>query len=281
MARKPRVFYKSALYHIIQRGNNRNPIYEDEADKAMFFNLLLSAKEKYDFEILYYVLMDNHYHMILEAGDISISKALQYLHTSYSKYYNKKYNRSGGNYEGRYTSKLVTSQRYYYQLLKYLAHNPVEAGIVKNAKDYKWSSHQHIRSRHSDIINISKTLSFFPGPEGKAFASYIDLIEGDGGNKADYGLLPEKNEQKLSDSLDYILQTTMKLTQETISRMKRGDKTHDLLDARRNFIAQAFSHGFKIKEIAGHISLSYECVRSYVKNINFSKVLQNVVLVPQ
>jgi putative transposase len=272
MGRKPRIFYNGALYHIIQRGNNKDYIYKDNSDKTMFFNLLLLAKEKCGFEVLYYVLMDNHYHMILESGDIPISKALQLLNTSYSKYFNKKYNRSGGIYEGRYASLLITSQRYYYQLLKYMAFNPVEAGIVKNAKDYKWGAHQHIRSGHSNIINICKTLSFFSGSEGNAFADYIDLIEHDAGNKSDYGLLPEKSEQSLCSSLDHILQT-MGLTEEMISRLKRGDKTSELIDARRNFITQAFMHGYRIKEIANHISLSYESVRSYVKNNHIQKVL--------
>ena len=104
MGRKLRELYNEALYHIIQRGNNRNYIYEDIMDKKMFFRLLLDTREKCGFKILYYVLMDNHYHLLVQTGDITIDKIIQRLNTAYSKYYNKKYNRSGSIYGGRYNS---------------------------------------------------------------------------------------------------------------------------------------------------------------------------------
>ncbi|MGI6728249.1 MAG: transposase [Anaerovoracaceae bacterium] len=264
MGRKHRVMYSGALYHIIQRGNNRNYIYEDISDKKIFFKLLLDARKKCEFHVLYYVLMDNHYHMILESGDIPISKGIQRLNTAYSKYYNKKYSRSGGIYGGRYTLVLITETKYYYQLLKYIAHNPIKAGLVKKPDEYRWSAHPSIKSGNCRIVNIEKTLSFFPSPKPKALREYIDLIEHDLEIKSDYGMVPVKDEQKLSDALDYILRD-INLSEDLIVRIKSGDKSVRLKEARNQFMKEAYKAGFRIKEIANHISYSYEGVRKVVK----------------
>ena len=162
MGRKPRVLYDGALYHIIQRGNNRNYIYEDVQDKKMFFELLLEIKQRCGFQILYFVLMDNHYHLILESGELPISKGIQLLNHKYSKYFNKKYSRTGTIYGGRYTAVLVKDTSYYYQLLKYIARNPVKAGIVKRPEDYRWSAHRDVKVEDGRIMNIEKMLSYFP-----------------------------------------------------------------------------------------------------------------------
>lgn len=264
MGRKPRIIYCGALYHIIQRGNNKNYIYEDNLDKKMFFKLLLDAREKCDFKILYYVLMDNHYHMVIEAGDIPISKAIQRLNTAYSKYYNKKYSRIGGIYGGRYTASLITETKYYFQLLKYLADNPVKAGIVKNPSDYRWSAHTSIKSRDNSIVDIDRTLSYFPSPKSKVMQDYINLIENDLEIKSDYGLFPIKEAQKLSDSLDYIL-ASLNFSEDVFIKIKQGDKSSNIKAERDCFIKKAYEAGFKIKEIAKHLSFTYEGIRKVVK----------------
>jgi len=260
MGRKPRIIFSGALYHIIQRGNNKNFIFEDISDKKMFFKILLETKAKYSFQILYYLLMDNHYHLLLEAGEIPISKSIQILNTAYSKYYNKKYNRSGTVYGGRYSASLVADTRYYYQLLKYIANNPVKAGIVKNHSDYRWSAHMSIKTGNRTIVAIERTLSYFPSPSSKVLMEYINLIENSAELSSDYGLVANKEAQKLADSLDFILQN-MKLSEVILSGIKKGDKNRVFKNDRDAFIQQASAAGFKTKEIAAHISFSYEYVR--------------------
>ena len=273
MGRKPRTIFTGALYHIIQRGNNKNFIYDDIMDKKMFFKILVETKTKYDFQILYYVLIDNHYHLLLEAGDIPISKSIQILNTAYSKYYNKKYNRTGTVYGGRYTASLVTDTRYYYQLLKYIANNPVKAGIVKNQSDYRWSAHISIKTGNRSIIAINRTLSYFPSPASKVLGEYVNLIENNAEISSDYGLVSNKEAQKLKDSLDYILQN-MKLSESIQMGIKNGDKNVSFKNERDEFIKLAINAGFKTKEIASHISYSYEYVRRIT---NSGKITSNTL----
>lgn len=264
MGRKPRVVYSGALYHIIQRGNNRNYIYEDIRDKRKFFELLLEAREACGFQILYYVLMDNHYHLVLEAGETPIWKAIQKLNVAYSKYYNQKYNRSGSIYGGRYTAYVVKDSKYYYQVLKYIAQNPVKAGIVKTPEEYRWSAHWAIRSGKTQVVNLKRALSYFPGSEQQAKQSYLDLIEQDKEITSEYGLLPMKEAKKVADALQYLLKT-MDYPEDTRQRILRGDKRVSIKQERDAFIRAAYGAGFAAKDIALFLSFSPEGVRKVLR----------------
>lgn len=263
MGRKPRRVSKGALYHIVQRGNNRNYVYENITDKNCFLRLLVESKEVGRYRILYYVLMDNHYHLILESGEVPYWKGLQWLNTTYSKYYNKKYNRSGGIYEGRYSAWEIGDTRHYYQLLKYIAENPVKAGIVKKPRDYRWSAHPDIIASRNQIVDVARTLSYFPGPLSKAKAEYIDLIEHERTIKSDYGLVPTKDEQKLKDALDFIL-STFSFPEQVVENIRQGRKATKVKTERDQFIAAAYQAGFSVREIAEYLSLSYEGVRKII-----------------
>ena len=264
MGRKPREFLSEGLYHIIQRGNNRNYIYEDIQDKKRFFQLLLDAREKCGFQILYFVLMDNHYHLLLESGEVPISKGIQRLNTAYSKYYNKKYNRTGGICGGRCTQSLVTDTRYFYQLLKYIARNPMKAGLVKRPEEYRWSAHPDVKAGKRHMVNIDRLLSYFPSHGSKALTEYINLIENEAEITTDYGLLPVKEEKKLADALNYIMKT-IGLNESQIQRIRKGDKNRQLQPDRNRFIQEAYAAGFQTKEIANHISYTYEAVRKILQ----------------
>lgn len=260
MGRKPRIMYNGALHHIIQRGNNRNYIYEDVDDKKMFFNLLLDSKEKHGFEILYYVLMDNHYHLVLESGDVPISKGIQWLNTAYSKYYNKRYCRTGTIYGGRYTPVLIRDTKYYCQLLKYIALNPCRAGIANKPENYRWSAHLAVKAGDRKILNIDRLLSYLPSPADKSLADYISLIENNKEMISGYGFLPIKDEQKRNDVLEDILRR-MNVKEDCILRIQKGEKSPELVEIKAEFIHIAHAEGFKTKEIAAYLSYSYEAVR--------------------
>ena len=88
MGRKPRVEYYGAIYHIIQRGNNKKPIFKDERHKNFLLKILSETKEIYDFKIFAYVIMDNHYHFLIRTFNIPISKIMHLINTRYGKYYN-------------------------------------------------------------------------------------------------------------------------------------------------------------------------------------------------
>ena len=95
MARKPRIHYENAIYHVIARGNNRENIFLDARDKDKYLELIGKYKQKYGFELFAYVLMDNHVHLLIYIDQISISKIMQGIQQTYTQYYNKKYRHVG------------------------------------------------------------------------------------------------------------------------------------------------------------------------------------------
>lgn len=154
MARLPRIDMAGVPAHVIQRGNNRAACFFAEADYAYYLECLKKAAKKYACAIHAYVLMTNHVHLLLTptaAG--AVSSLMQAIGRNYVGYVNHVYQRTGTLWEGRYKSSLIDSERYLLACYRYIEHNPVRAGMVKQAEDYRWSSClTHIQGLPSDSI---------------------------------------------------------------------------------------------------------------------------------
>jgi putative transposase len=108
MARKPRVEYRRALYHVIVRGNQRQVIFRSEIDRKYYLNRLEEYRQRYGFKVYAYVLMSNHVHMLLETGQVPLSKIMHGLQLRYTGYYNRRYKKVGHLFQGRYKAILPT-----------------------------------------------------------------------------------------------------------------------------------------------------------------------------
>jgi len=146
MARPFRIQYEGAIYHVMSRGIERGTIFLTDKDYLRFLECLERAVEKFNLEIFTFVLMGNHYHLLLRTPKSNLSKAMQWLQTAYSVYYNLKHQRSGHLFQGRYKSILVGEESYWQKLSFYIHLNPIRAGMVKDLNDYRWSSyHDYVR----------------------------------------------------------------------------------------------------------------------------------------
>jgi len=142
MPRKPRFYISEVPVHVVQRGNNRDPIFFDEADYQAYLKWLKEAAKKYCCKIHAYVLMTNHVHLLLTPNDESgVSRLMQYIGRYYVQYVNHTYGRTGTLWEGRYKSSLVDSERYLLTCSRYIELNPVRASMVSHPGDYPWSSY--------------------------------------------------------------------------------------------------------------------------------------------
>jgi len=177
MKRKDRNFYTGGIYHIYQRGNNKAYIFDDPIDKATFVNIIKRTIGKYPCHLLYYVLMDNHYHLMVEMMDVEISHMMHEINRRYSQYYNKKYNRCGTIYGDRFKSNIVPDTTYFLKLLQYIANNPVKAGLVRHPSQYQWSAHMEMVSKQSMLIDKNRLLSYFGFSFSSAVKSYMANIE--------------------------------------------------------------------------------------------------------
>ena len=141
MARLWRIQYKDAIYHVMARGVAQGMIFLTDDDYHRFLECIERAVEKFHLEIFAFVLMGNHYHLFLRTPEGNLSRAMQWLQTSYTVYYNLKHNRCGHLFQGRYKSILVGEESYWQRLSFYIHLNPIRAGIVKDINEYKWSSY--------------------------------------------------------------------------------------------------------------------------------------------
>lgn len=169
MARLPRYEVLGVPQHVIQRGNNRQAIFADDADYRAYLGWLGQAAGEHGVEIHAYVLMTNHVHLLVtpqSAG--SIGRTLQSLGRRYVQYFNRSYGRSGTLWEGRYRSTVIDAERYFLICSRYIELNPVRAGMAPVSDDYPWSSFRHNASGVSDKLITQHELYNRLGPDAAA-----------------------------------------------------------------------------------------------------------------
>lgn len=153
MARLPRLSVPGYPHHVIQRGNNRQPIFLDEADRQQMLQLLESLARQFEVAIHAYVLMDNHFHLLLTPQtQEGLPRMMQAVGRRYVRYFNDRHGRSGTLWDGRYKSTLLETESYLMACMAYIDLNPVRAGLAGQARDYVWSSHAHYAGLRSDRL---------------------------------------------------------------------------------------------------------------------------------
>lgn len=141
MARLPRLDVAGVPQHVIQRGNNREVCFFEEQDYTVYLSKLAEYAEKLEVEVHAFVLMTNHVHLLMTPISTgNISRLMQSLGRYYVRYINKKYDRTGTLWEGRYKSTLIDSEAYLLTVSRYIELNPVRANMVEQPGEYPWSS---------------------------------------------------------------------------------------------------------------------------------------------
>jgi len=180
MARQPRLALPGYPHHVIQRGNNRQPIVLDETDRRMLYSLWLEESQRHKVAVNAYVLLDNHFHMLLTPpSDEAMSLMMQSVGRSYVRYFNKRHNRSGTLWEGRYKSSLIDSEAYLLTCMAYIDLNPVRAGLAESAEAFSWSSYKHLAGQNIDKLVTPHALYWGLGNTPFAReAAYAEFVAG-------------------------------------------------------------------------------------------------------
>ena len=140
MARPLRIEYPGALYHVTSRGNEREPIFIEDADRHVFLDRLGEVVESHLWLCHAYCLMTNHYHLLVETPEANLSRGMRRLNGRYSQGFNRRHERVGHLLQGRFTGVLVERESHLLELARYVVLNPVRARMVAAAEDYRWSS---------------------------------------------------------------------------------------------------------------------------------------------
>lgn len=179
MARLPRLSIPGYPHHVIQRGNNRQPIFLTEADRRRMLDLLEENARQFEVAVHAYVLMDNHLHLLLtpRTGD-GLPRMMQAVGRRYVRYFNDGHGRTGTLWEGRYKSTLIETERYLLACMVYVDLNPVRAGLAAQARDYPWSSHGHYAGLRVDRLVTPHPLYWQLGNTPFAReAAYAQLVQ--------------------------------------------------------------------------------------------------------
>lgn len=159
LPRIARRYSEIKVYHITIRGIDKQNIFFDEQDKNKFINIIKDTKEKYNYDVYSYCLMDNHVHLVIYDKENKLSKIMQSIEISYAFYFNIKYDRTGHLFQNRFFSSKVEDREYLKKVCRYIHQNPQKAGIA-STRDYKWSSYNEYVGK-SKIINSKLLLSVF------------------------------------------------------------------------------------------------------------------------
>ncbi len=189
MARKLRLQFEGAIYHVTIRGNGRRKIFVDDRDRDRFLWRLVESADTYEIRLYLYCLMDNHCHLLVETPRANISRYMQSLLTGYTVYFNLRHNTSGHLLQGRYGAQLVEGDNYLLSLSRYIHLNPVHIKAMKEMslkqkaqylRSYQWSSYRGYidKRRRSEQIEYGPILELMHGPKKEQAARYRKFVEG-------------------------------------------------------------------------------------------------------
>jgi len=179
MARPLRVEYPGAYYHVINRGNYQEKILKNDRDREKFLQYLEKASERFSITFHTYCLMSNHFHLLVETPEPNLSVAMQWIMVSYATYFNRKRDRHGHLFQGRFKAILIDADEYLKHLSRYIHLNPVRAKMVSAPSEYKWSSYPTIigKTKEPEWLESTWLLSQFGTKRNQAIANYKDFVE--------------------------------------------------------------------------------------------------------
>jgi putative transposase len=178
MARKPRIHFPGALYHVITRGNRRQGVFLDEKDFERFLIYFSDSKTRHVFHLYAYALMKNHLHLLLEVEDVPLSRIMQTLLFRYTRYFNRRHGETGHLFQGRYKAILCDKDAYLLELVRYIHLNPVRAKVVKEPEAYRWTGHLSYLGRGGadDLIDEAFVLDQFSGKRSLGRRRYRQFV---------------------------------------------------------------------------------------------------------
>jgi putative transposase len=287
MTRPLRLEFEGALYHVTSRGDRKEDIYENDADRHGFIATLGDVCETFNWTCHAYCLMSNHYHLLIETPDANLSRGMRQLNGVYTQQFNRLHGRGGHVFQGRYKAILVDKKSYLLELTRYIVLNPVRAGIVQRAREWPWSSYRATAGQENkpSWLHVDWLLSAFGIKKTVAIERYMKFVT-DG-----IGLPPVwislKNQIYLGDEqfvekmqslvdgnkdLSEIPSSQARPRPKALSEYKRFGKD------RNTTIVQAYqSGGYTLKEIAEYFGLHYSTVSVIVKKFKIKDLTPTIL----
>ncbi len=140
MSRPLRIEFPGAVYHVTSRGDRREMIYRDDADRALQLEVIAQAMDRFDAQVLAYCLMGNHFHLVLHTRRANLSRLMRHVNGVYTQRFNRRHGLVGHLFQGRFKAILVDRDAHLLALCRYVERNPVAVSMVAEPEDWPWSS---------------------------------------------------------------------------------------------------------------------------------------------
>ena len=179
MPRPHRIFVEGGFYHVYNRLGRGERFFEQELEAEAFVGLLRDVVERDGLTVFAWTLMSNHYHLAVRTGVVSLDRPIKSLQQRVTRDINTRNRVHGPLWQGRYRAKLVADQRYLDQLLIYIHLNPLNAGVVEDPAQYRWSGHRELLGRvKKPIVDVDEVLRVFGTSRRSARAAYVRRLKG-------------------------------------------------------------------------------------------------------
>jgi len=271
MARPLRIEYPGAVYHITSRGNARQDIFVDDADRAAFLEILAKAVDRFNWLCHAYCLMSNHFHLLIETVDPTLARGMRHLNGVYTQAFNRRHERSGHLLQGRYKAILVEKDSHLLELARYVVLNPVRAGMVRSCKDWRWSSYRATAGLESafSFLTTEWILSQFAQSPSKARRAYRRFVSAGRGEPV-WGNLKGQIYYGSDEFIEQHVPVGSRAFREVPreQRLVNRPPIEDIFGAtsEERAIAAAYrEHGYRLREIADFLGVHYSTVSRRLK----------------
>jgi putative transposase len=275
MARPLHLEFEGALYHVMARGNAREPIFLDDADRASFVANLGRVADRFDWRVWAWCLMGNHYHLLVETLRATLSRGMREVNGIYTQGFNRRHQRVGHVLQGRYKAILVDKDSYLLEVSRYVVLNPVRAGLAETAGEWAWSSYRAVMGRDPApawlaVDGTLRLLHAERGPARRAFARFV--ADGAGAEDA----LPPVEHQPLLGSEAFVERMVARAAKHPASpevpRRARVVRSLTAIardtDDRDGAIRAAYATGgYTLRQIGDHFGLHYSVVSRIARGV--------------
>ena len=255
MGRGPRIQYYGAVYHITVEGKDN--IFKEDEDKVTLLEILGELRNRCEFKLLAYCILDNRYNLLIKFHNIPISKVMQRVNMYYTKYFNLKYHREGSPYKGRYKSIVIEEGEDILGCIRTLHRVPIIEKYVSSMEDYKWSSDVFYRFNLETTLDIGYILDDLDDNRNVAIQKYIKSMNLEESC--------EEDNQKVFHKLDEILRSVCN-NELDFNMIKSRSKKAYLMVFKKEYIKKSKELGFSIKDIGKNIGISHRAVRKHLSN---------------
>jgi len=274
MARPLRVEFPGAIYHVTSRGNARADIFLDDADRRMFLGVLTGVIDRFHWACYAWCLMTNHYHLVIETPEPNLALGMRQLNGVYTQRFNRRHERIGHIFQGRYKAIVVDRDAYLLELCRYVVLNPVRANIVDNVSAWPWSSFRATAGLEEAPVPLHADwlLSQFGGSRRKAAGRYARFIaEGVRGGS----VWKHLNRQVYLGDDAFVARIQSSLTRdESLAEIPRvqwkpaGKSLNEYAKEENRHVAMALAYlegGYRMREIAASFGVHYATVSRAVR----------------